>query len=412
MSKRFTNGKNPNGGASNRRKVDRIRAFCRSNLSPQHVIGEQIRVVGAALQANAVPAFYVLESKHVPQHAFSVWHGTETMTDEIRVALASNFWPGPPEAPSPQDLISGRRAERFVAVTLWGAAAPPMPWETLWRERNVRHGLYGAFFSPKGRIGILLVSRGNEDAAFEASQVAFVKACAPYIEAALDLPDAPYERGLSPAESVHIRFGADGGISAMSFGGPEMLRDLAGGGPNASIEGRLMVERANRQQASAPLLDAESKAALTLAGLAGERAFRGGMFELSLRPTSDPDRRGFSLTLGENGFGRFQLHVSTLVGVNGELERLGLLTRLVPPLLLRLRGALGVQATGREIQLLCALATEPTLKSAAKRLNIEHTTARTLGERLAARVGASGIAQASDRLMEIGRSAWPLDPGR
>ncbi len=394
-----------NGRSSSRRTLDRLRAFCRSGLSAHQIIGEQIRVIAETLNTNSVPAFYVLENQDVPQSDFQVWRGTETMTDEIRAALSSNFWPGPPETPSPQDLLSGQRTERFVAVTLWGARTPPMPWESLWRERNVRHGLYGAFFSRKGRIGIMLASRGNDDAAFEASHVTFVQDCAPYLEAALDQPIPASDEGFSPAESVQIRFGTDGRIAAMSFGGPEILRDLAGGGPRAAELGRQMVEQANQAQIGAQQLDGGARTALTLAGSVDERAFRSTMFDLSLRPMQDPDRRGVSLLLQDNGYGRFQLRISTMIGLNGELERIGMLTRFVPPLLLRLRGALAVQASGREIQLLCALDANATLKTAARELNIAVSTARTLAERLAARVGANGMVQAADRLMEIGRSA-------
>lgn len=394
--------------ASHRRTLDRLRALVASGLSPQQVVREQVRVIGEALDANAVPDFYVLRDAGVPQHAFDVWCGTETITEEVRGALAAGLWPGPPDMPSPQKLLSGETKERFVTMTLWGAATPAMPWEPFWRERNVRHGLYGLFVSRGGRIGVLLASRGNDETPFEPRHLAFAKACARYVETALGLPQAP-DRGYSPAESVQLRFDERGGIVAMSFGGPEILRDLAGGGPGASAAGRRIVERANLAHVGQRQLDDESRAAFTLAGGPEERPFRGSMADLALRPLQDPDRQGVSLVVAENGYGRFHLRISTLVGTDGRMERLGLITRSVPPLLLRLRGALAVQASAREMQLLCALDGDATVKDAARALNIAASTARTLAERLAARVGAAGMATASDRLMEIGRAADRTD---
>ncbi len=391
--------------SSQRRTIDRLRALVGSQLSPQQVIREQVRVIGEAMHANAVPDFYTLRDLTVPMQAFEVWCGTETITEEIRGALAAGYWPGPADMPPPTELLSGTRKARFVTMTLWGNATPPMPWEEFWRSRNVRHGLYGVFVSRKGRIGIMLASRGNEEMPFEAGHLAFARACAPYVEAALDLPVPDPGRGFSPADSVQLRFAADGSIAAMSFGGPELLRDLAGGGAGASAAGRRIVERANLTQIGVPQLDEASRAALTLAGTPDERSFRSSMFDLALRPVQDPDRQSTSMVIAENGYGRFQLRISTLVGQDGAMERLGLITRSVPPLLLRLRGALAVQASAREIQLLCALEGDTTVKDAAKTLNIAASTTRTLTERLAARVGASGMAQASDRLMEIGRAA-------
>ncbi len=388
-----------------RRTVDRIRAFSRAGLSAQQVVGEQIRVIGKALATNVHPAFYVLDSADVPQHAFSVWFGTETLTDEIRMALATGIWPGPADVPSPQRLISDPKLDRVVAVQLWGHLTPPGPWEQLWRERGLQHGLYAAFFSPRGRIGILLASRANGEPPFQPADVAFVEACAPYVEASLDLPTPVSDGSFTPAEQAFFRFSADGRLAAMSFAGLSILRDLGGGGPGAREAGQAMVEAANRRQEGGAQLDETQKLSLILAGGESERAFRSSMFDLGLRSEADPDRTGASLILAENGFGRYRLRLVTLVALDGRFERIASVTRFVPPLLLRLRGAINVQATGREIQLLCALDGGDSLKNTADRLNIAKATARTLGERLAARVGASTLPQAVDRLSEIGRTA-------
>jgi len=189
----------------------------------------------------------------------------------------------------------------------------------------------------------------------------------------------------------------------MSFAGREFLRDLGGGGPGAVPEAIAKVERANREQSGMVMLDESTRSALSLAGSAEERPFRSTMFELALRSEHDPDRGGVSVQLAENGFGRFKFDLITLVALSGDLERMAMLTRLGPPLLLRLRGAIAVQASGREMQLLCALDTHYSLREAAVAMNITRPTARTLGERLGTRVGAAGIAETLDRLLELGR---------
>lgn len=388
--------------ATGRRTLDRVRSFCRARLSPCQIVNEQLRVVGEALRTHAVPAFYVLDTAQTPHHEFNAWLGDETLTDEIRLLLAANFWPAPPEVPSPGQLIAKGDVARFVAVTLWGGPTPT-PWEDLWRQRDVRHGLYGAFFSAKGRIGIMLSSRGGDDPPFDDLDLAFARACAPYIEAAMDMPVPAPGGTKTPLDAVQLRFDGGGALWAMSFGGPELLRDLGGGGPGAATVGRERIQQATCSGRNGALPGGAQEWRIRSSDVA-EEPFKKSMFNLGMLPPKDPERTGAVIDLGENAFGHFQLRLTTLVGRDGSLERLGILTRLVPLLLLQLRGALAVQASGREIQLLCAIADQDSLKDAAATLNISKATARTLGERLAARVGASGLSQAVHRLAEIGRA--------
>jgi hypothetical protein len=377
----------------------------RARLSALHVVVEQIRAIGETLCCNAVPAFYFLPNKDVPQQDFIVWRGTETMTDEVRAALTIGFWPGPPSTPSPQRLLSEPGLRRFVAVTLFGGPEHT-PWEALWRERLVRHGLYGVFISPAGRMGVMLASRGVDDPPFTEADVAFVEACAPYVEKCLDLEKPAVGGVLTPADDSQLRFDEAGRIAAMSFAGREMLRDAAGGGPGALPAAIAIVEKANALHSSKLNSDPASFAELTLAGLGTERAFRTSMFDLAARPGNDPDRTGAAMVLADLESGRYVLRLSTLVSMSGGLERIGVVTRYIPPLLLQIRGAFKAQASAREIQLICALEAHPSLKEAARSMNIAKATARTLGERLAARVLAPSLPDALARLGEIGRTAW------
>lgn len=399
----------PGNSVTGRRVIDRVRALSRVRLASTFVLAEQVRMIGEAIRTNAEPEFYILESAEVPIHQFQVLLGEETITDELRLALASGFWPGPAKAATPHQLIRRPQASRLLTVTLWGGDERG-GWEKFWQERNVRHGLYAVFLSCRGRIGVMLASRGNSDPPFDPADVAFVEGCMPHLEAALDLSNPIGEQALVAAESVHFHFGSTGHIRALSFGAREFLRDLAGGGPGAVADGIAKVEQANRTQTGLAVLESSARDGLILAGSGEERALRSSMLELALRPSADPDRSGASVYIAENAFGRFRFDLSTLVGLDGEFERFGVLTRLVPPLILRLRGAIGVQATGRELELLSALTAADTLQTAADSLQIAKATARTLGERLARRVGETSLHRAADRLLELGRSGSMSGP--
>lgn len=393
-------------GSLGRRLLDRVRGLSRVHLSSAQVIAELSLLIGQALRTKHEPDFLLLENRTVPQHEFVVVRGKETITDEIRLALSAGIWPGPPGTISPLDLLSGAQSARFAAVTLWGGEDSG-PWDDFWRHRGVRHGLYGVYFSRARRIGVILTCRGNDAPPFDSADVAFAESCAPYVEAAMDLPQMRNATLLAPADQIQVRFGADGRLAAMQFGGREFLRDMGGGGPGATALALERVEAENRARAGLAALGPDVKAALSLAGEPDERAFRTSMVDLTLRSRDDPDRAGASTVLADNGFGRFHFDLSTLVGIDGALERVGILTRYVPPLLLRVRGALRYEATGRELELLSALSVTGALKAAAEELRISKATARTLGERLARRIGERNLAIAADRLLEIGRADPP-----
>lgn len=394
-------------GSRTGRTVDRIRALSKADLPAPLVVLLQISAICRALETAARPAFLVIESKDVPEPDFTVWMGSEIITGEIRMLLAAGFWPGPEGTPSPSQILRDPSLDRFVAVTLYGPGAEG-PWSSLWRERNICHGIYGAFVSPKGRIGVMLAHRIEGEPPFSAADLAFVKDCSPYVERALDGAAADRDGPSMPLETVHVRFDGEGKIAAMSLFGAEMLRDVGGGGPGAGAIGREIVERAAAPLLVRPALEASARASLTLAGGPEERAFRETRFDILLAGEwRHMDRRTRPATLEHNGMGRYEFWPSVLVALSGEPEVGASLTRFLPTFAIRLQGAIQVDASAREIQLLCEVESEGTLKAAAEAMGVTEETARTLGKRLGQRVEESGLAATAQRLEAIGRAHWP-----
>lgn len=392
-----------------RRVVDRVRALSKVDLPGEQVVTLQLCVIGQELAVDLRPAFLMLPSRETPNHAFIAWHASETIADELRLMLAAGIWPGPEHAPSPAQLVADPSLDRVVAVTLYGAETD-RPWSSFWRERRIKHGLYAVFFSPKGRVGVMLTHRDDAGEPFSAADIDFVEACAPYVGASLDVVGSSSPESWMAAEVVHLRFDHMGSTVAFSLFGGEMLRDLGGGGPGALARGREQVERALAFVPKAPFLQPEASAPFTLAGGPEERAMRVARLDFISRYAAPSQRPELPLKLGQNGFGRFELWPALMLARSGEVEVVASLTRFLPSLALWLRGAVEVKASGREMQLLAALDEGGALRSAAGCLDISEDTARTLGKRLARRAKQTGLRPAVDRLSRIGQTRWALAP--
>jgi len=254
----------------------------------------------------------------------------------------------------------------------------------------------------------MLAHRGDDAQPFSPADLAFVKDCSPYVAQALDGSGEDRDGPSMALETVHVRFDGDGKIAALSLFGAEMLRDVGGGGPGAGAIGREIVERAAAPLLVRPTLEASARASLTLAGGPEERAFRETRADILLAGDwRHSDRRTRPVTLGQNGMGRYEFWPSVMVALSGESEAGASLARFLPTFAIRLQGAVQVDASAREIQLLCALESEGTLKAAAEAIGVTEETARTLGKRLGQRVEESGLAATAHRLEAIGRAHWP-----
>lgn len=394
------------GSTPTPRAIERINALAAAPLPAPYLCALIVSAIGRAIEAANVPALYVLESHATPLQDFAVFVGNETMTDELRMLLAAGVWPGPPHAPSPARLATERGLDPIVTVTLWGTQEDGV-WSDMWRERNVRHGLYGAFFSPEGRIGIMLTHRENDATPFSEANLAFVKACKEALERALDRDVTIAEHDWTPVETIHIGFDEHGKISALAFHGSEMLRDLGGGCSGAIDQGEAIVESIVADFMRRRGLPPSKVERAVVAGAPAQRPFRNARADLSLALPGGSWRDALPITISQSRFGRFEFWPSILIGKRGEFELAGSLTRHAPSLALKLRGALQVGASAREIELLCAIATEGVLSQAARALGIAEQTAKTLAQRLAARVQARGLTEAAPRLLEIGRRSWP-----
>jgi hypothetical protein len=388
------------------RHLDRVRALSLVDLPAEQLAVLIVCYVCRVLDTATFPALYVLDTPEQPLQDFTVWIGADTLTAEMRMLLGAGIWPGPEHMPSPAQLARDRTVDPVVGVSLWGEGAETK-WSPLWRERNVKHGLYAAFVAKSGRVAVMLTHRDNDGAPFTPAELEFVRACIPYVSHALDrtcsLPDMDWR----PVDMAHVRFDAADEISAVSYGGSEFLRDLGGGHPGADAAAREMIKRAMLAFEQRLNIPEEPVSLEVVAGGPEARAFRESQVRLSLATQGGRNRRTLPGLLTETGLGRFELWPSILIGRGGEMELCASLTRFVPGLILQLRGALQVSASAREIQLLCELAGAGTLGAAAERMNITEGTARTLAKRLAERVDESGLHAAVAQLVALGRAHWP-----
>ncbi|MDX2234506.1 MAG: hypothetical protein NW200_08410 [Hyphomonadaceae bacterium] len=387
-----------------RRTIARIRAISTARISAPLMVGEMIVALGMALKTNSHPAVYVLPTPDTPAHDFVVWRGTETMTEELRMALEANFWPGPASVPRPHDVFRADTTQRIVAATLWGeGVADAERWEALWRERLVKHGLYAVFVAQSGTMCVALMSRGPNDPPFSAADIALVRACAPIIEEAIDRPQDE-DIGLTDCDSVcYLRLGPDQSISAMSWRSMEILRQLGGGRRDGIAWARTCIEQAVVRVARDSTLSDQERERLTLAGGVLERPMRQALLDLSTVGPEYHAQLMQPLTVETNPFGRFALALVALADTSGRVEWLVTLRRYVPIGLLALRGALEVGAAARELELLAHLDYTSSIEAAALRIAVSPATARTLMDRLAERVGASGAWVTWEKLRDIGR---------
>ena len=330
-----------------------------------------------------------------PMHAFSVWRGTESNTDEIRALLQAGVWPGPSSLPSPERMITEQLPHTVYAASLWGDGCDEVsPWEPMWRERHVRHGYYLVAASPSGRTVVALLSRRPASPAFSRSDVAQGEAVARFIANAADRTGVL--GGTLLAAEVPVSFDGDGKLASVGMGGPELLRDLGGGRDGAHAEGRRRVETAVARYVDAVLAHPSATVAKDsiVAGPPEDSAFKRSHFALMFDGRARVPRVEH---VADTPFGNFELQLSASHDtLDGRLLILGSLRCRISRELAVVRALVATDAPGREIELALQLCTDRTFAEVAQSLRIAPATAKTLLTRLGQRFAVSG----RDRLLE------------
>ena len=390
-----------------KRLTSRVAALASAPLAPEMLVPELLIALQNTIGTDALlPAVLVHDAKMGPLQEFVVWRGSE-FTDAVRGLLSAGIWPAPSSIPSVQKLMSERLSRSVYAAPLWGeGCAEEGPWGPLWRDRNVRHGYYLAAFAPSGRVCVALMSRGPSSPAFTASDIARGEATARLVARAVDACPVTALPCDTLVTEVPLAFSVDGTLGTVGVGGPELLRDLGGGGSDATARGREIVERAAARFRDAILTESGEAqhrfpdVPRTIGGPEEEAAFRQGNFKLMLDARTRIPR---TIELAQHEQGLFELKVAASNSMaTGGMQVLGTLRRRVPRLLTVVRGLVELAAPGREIELAMQLCTGASLPDAAHVLGISPTSAKTLVSRLATRVGTTGQERVVDALAQVG----------
>ena len=387
-----------------KRLTSRIAALARAPLAPEMLVPELAIALQRAIGTDcALPVVLLSQPGLEPPHAFRVWRGSETNTDELRGLLQLGVWPGPSTLPSLQRILSEPLPRSVYAAALWGEGCDEEgPWVSLWRDRHVRHGFYLVAFTPTGSAVAVLLSRKPASAAFTPAEVAAGEAVVRFIEAAASTTPAADLDCDAIADEVPIAFAADGRMTSLGLGGPELLRDLGGGGVGARAEGRRLAEAAALRYHAAALANPRAEDVLTpvTAVPAEDAAFMRGHLALMVDGRARAPR---VVEIAATSFGAFELQLTASNSVDtGELQVLGVLRRRIPRLLAVVRALVEIDAPGREIELGLQLCSDRSFTEIAAALGVAPASVKTLLTRLGARFATSGREHVVEAMVRFG----------
>ena len=389
---------------ANKRTTNRVAALVQAPLHPEVLVPELAIALQRAIGTDgALPVVLVTTPSTEPPHAFRVWRGSETNTDELRGLLQLGVWPGPSSLPSLQRMLSERLPRRVYAAPLWGDGSnEDGPWVALWRDRHVRHGYYLTAFSDAGRAVVVLLSRKPESAGFTNADVELGESVTRFFVEAAERKRVVDNVCTLIANEVPIAFDGGGKLASLGLGGPDLLRDLAGGGVGARAEGRGLVEAVARRYHDSVLARPGPVDAVWSVAEKEDAAFMRSHFALMVdgrarEPRIEP--------IGENQFGSFELRLTASNDVeSGAVQVLGTLRRLIPRTLAVVRALIEAEAPGREIELALHLCSERSFAEVAAAMHIGPASAKTLQVRLGQRFEVSGRERLVATMIEHGRT--------
>ncbi len=203
------------------------------------------------------------------------------------------------------------------------------------------------------------------------------------------------------ADEGPIAFAADGRVTSLGLGGPELLRDLGGGGMGArrgSTVGRsggVALSRCrSRESACRRCFEPCDGSARRGCGLHARPPRTDGRW---------PGRAPRVVEIAATSFGAFELQLSASNDLNtGTLQVLGVLRRRIPRLLAVACALVAIDAPGREIELGLQLCTDKSFAEVAAALGIAPASAKTLLNRLGARFATSGREHVLEAMVQMG----------
>jgi DNA-binding CsgD family transcriptional regulator len=341
-----------------------MRAIAASGLAPQLAAPEIVKVLVDVLGIDCRPIAAML--KPGSANRAHVWlEDGGVLHDVARMRIERQSY-HPPEIPVLDDVVAGAAPLGTFGATLWGRGARSSgPWEDLWRGHHARHGAQAVFRSRGGRMGMLLLARSGRADAFKARDFEAIERGTHYLAQLADhVPDDVAGDELIETASVVLDQG--GAAVLMSDNAQSLLARM--GGPGELIS-----------------------------------TFHGAMaYLISLAAVGRSSLRAQSIV---NGYGAFRTSLNPMAGPASPARMMLVrIDRFVPVALLVARGAVGLKASGRQIDLAVRLARQETLAAAAAALNISHATCRYYLAELFNRTDTNSQSAMLARLAELGRA--------
>ena len=363
--------------SSLRQFTDRCRTIAAAGLTREATVSELCVLVARAIRTNGLAAILTVDTRHEQPHEFRTWRGSQSMIDGLRMLMRAGIWPAPDDIPSVQRLMTEHFDRSAFATTIWGEGAKEEgPWAQLWRERDIRHGLYTVARAQSGEIVVGLYQRGAAAPPFTRDDLAFAEAATPFIAATLDRTTPPCDVGdWLPSREAPIGFSPDGKLETLGHGALEFLSYAGGCGAEAVQQARAAVELAissliRLQQQPLALSDATAD------------SFGESYLNIWKDRLSAEDR---IVTVAETPFGRFDARVSLAVDLDGRMRVLGVLRQLIGRRTAVVRALIDREVPAREIEIALAVEQGASLTDAAKALDVSTETVKTLYRRLRTR---------------------------
>lgn len=372
---------------------ERAKAICRAGLTREATVGELSVMLARKIAADGMPGLLVVDPSREQSHDFRVWRGAQTMVDGLRMLMRAGIWPGPADIPSVERLITERFNRNAFATILWGEGAKDEgPWAPLWRERDIRHGLYTVARGRCGDIVVGLFGRRASAPPFTARDLAYAEAIVPYFASALDTDSTPPDAAnrLLSSEAT-VGFSATGKIETFGQNALETLSYAGGGTENAVATARNIVEAA---VATVHLPDRHVTPTNT-----PEADFDNSYFKVWPNPGRTKEH---IVRVADTPFGRIDLRVSFAVDTGGGIRALGTLRHSISRRLAVVRALVDSDIPSREFDLALALEADLSLPRAAESLGLGIETVKTLDRRLRARFDVANREALLARMAEAG----------
>lgn len=377
-----------------RQFIDRGAAIRRAGLTREATVGELSVLLSDAINAGGLPAILTVDPAREQPHEFRVWRGSQSMVDGLRMFMRAGIWPGPVDIPSVDRLMTERFDRSAFATTIWGAGASEEgPWAPLWRERDIRHGLYTVARGAAGEIVVGLFARSADAPPFTPRDLSYAEAVAPIIAAALDRTDAPVDVAeWLPSREAPIAFSPDGKLETLGHGALEFLSYAGGGAVDAVTRARAQVEQA----VSVLLLTPQpSPAGVPIP----PEDFRESYLKIWMNRRQAEDR---IVPVADTPFGRIDARVSLAVDLDGRVRALGALRHLISRRLAVVRALIDRNVPAREFDIALAIEGGDSLPYAAETLGLSAETVKTLYRRLRDRFAVADREGLLDAMVEAG----------